>query len=189
MISHLLSHCAVIKFCSDSSALTQAEWLQWVIHTWRQRVWLPPAPWETDTLPFVWRELLQNLTSLSYSSFLHTQSQRPRYHRWQPKLLPPHSPSPPLGPLQPSCMSLEDASDVSSSTGLCASTVGPWWMPLVWETAHWVWSGTHSTWPARTHPTSNKQARSFSFCCPSHTMAIKEYVQVRHCSANEQNNQ
>lgn len=79
---------------------------------------------------------LQNVTNLSSASFLlqhtHTLSQHsppPKHHQCYHQ-----HPHPSLGPPSAGCMSLEVASDVSSSTGHCANPVGPWWMQSVWET-------------------------------------------------------
>lgn len=104
-----------------------------------------------------------------------------------PSLQPPQTtttiPTPPLGPPSAGCMSLEVASDVSSSTGQRASAVGPWWMWLVWETIRCVWKpgvcgahGAGSARPAQTHQMTRKQPTGplpGPFACPSHTPTIK----------------
>lgn len=117
---------------------THSQTLNIGLPTWRQQTWNTSC-----------RRQLRNVTNLSYATFLLQQGPRPESA--QP---PHHRHRPSSGPPSVGCMSLEVASDVSSSAGQSASPVGPWWMWSVWETVGCVWSARHKLNSARSN-TSN----------------------------------
>lgn len=136
------------------SAWRQQKWLKWFFilnthknthvhtHTIKYRLidistqhqWIPQTLWKSSAK--MWH--IYTLPVFPHFNPPHPPK-KPHHH---------HHPHPSPGPPSAGRMSLEVASDVSSSTGQRASAVGPWWMWLVWETIRCVWSTRHGLSPS-----------------------------------------
>lgn len=163
------------------SAWRQQKWLEWFF------LWDPLRNAHGCTCTIKHRLIIKEPTFLHSTNEIHRSCEKaaPKCDisvLCQLSLLTPtppnhhHHPHPSPGPPSAGRMSLEVASDVSSSTGQRASAVGPWWMWLVWETIRCVWSTRHRLGrPAQTHQMTHKQPAGL-FACLLHTPTNKRHT-------------